>query len=359
MGYTMSYDASIKCKKADIKGLLHHNARDVDMQNNIIINHSNECINSDYTQYNQTYYYNHTTGEFEKCSDISQIEESLQKRLKAVKKPLRRDAVVLRSLILQLDPNWYDKHTNIEERNYSYKCMVEWVSETFGKQNIISFSIHNDETNPHIHVSFCPVTQDGRLSQKDFIDKNKLKRQHRSLREYMADKGFDIEMKNKKPGKYARRMSVSEYKDFAELQSEHEILDSAFRYHLKRKAELSKKESDLDNRESDLISKEKALQDKIKRFTEEAKQCQAGLLELANQYWAQPEREDALTRFAKLSKNKSGVSFYELFQKAQKKEKDYTYSKIAKQRELLNRFEEIANRYEQSKADAQCEMEWK
>ena len=51
--------------------------------------------------------------------------------------------------------------------------------------------------------------------------------------------------------------------------------------------------------------------------------------------------------------------FTNYFKKRKKKEKDYTYSKIAKQRELLNRFEEIANRYEQSKADAQCEMEWK
>ena len=38
MSYTMSYDASVKCKKSDVKGLLHHNARDVDMKNNTISN---------------------------------------------------------------------------------------------------------------------------------------------------------------------------------------------------------------------------------------------------------------------------------------------------------------------------------
>ena len=37
----MSYDASVKCKKQDVKGLIHHNAREVDMQNDINLNHWN------------------------------------------------------------------------------------------------------------------------------------------------------------------------------------------------------------------------------------------------------------------------------------------------------------------------------
>ena len=39
--FTMSYDASVKCKKQDVKGLIHHNAREVDMQNDINLNHWN------------------------------------------------------------------------------------------------------------------------------------------------------------------------------------------------------------------------------------------------------------------------------------------------------------------------------
>ena len=47
--FTMSYDASVKCKKQDVKGLIHHNAREVDMQNGVNLNHSNECIDIDRT----------------------------------------------------------------------------------------------------------------------------------------------------------------------------------------------------------------------------------------------------------------------------------------------------------------------
>lgn len=172
------------------------------MQNGINLNHSNECIDSDRTMNNRTYFYNQKKKCFEECTDIQQIYDSLDERLKCVKRPLRKDAVVLRSMVLQLAPEWYEEHYSEKEKLYSYDCMIDWVCDTFGENNIISFSIHEDETNPHIHVSFCPVTSDGRLSQKDFIDKFKLKQQHQSLRKYMLERGFDIALENRKSGDY-------------------------------------------------------------------------------------------------------------------------------------------------------------
>lgn len=345
MSYTMSYDASVKCKKSDVKGLLHHNARDVDIKNNIYMNHANKCINSDYTEYNQTYYYNQDEEKFIKCTDIHQIYNSLSKRLENVKRPLRRDAVILRSLILQLDPAWYEEHWNEEEREYSYDCMLAWACETFGEKNIISFSIHEDETNPHIHVSFCPVTQDGRLSQKDFIDKNKLKLQHRSLREYMTEKGFEIEMKNRKPGKYARRMSVEEYKDYAELQSEHENLDSAFRYAVKQQNLLDQRKNNLDIRENRLKSKEENFRKQVQEFLKDIKEYQSNISELAQEYWTQPDADDFAIHFMKSMVNKkTGVSFYDLYQNELKKETIRVKKELEKRNVLLDKFSEIARK---------------
>ena len=357
MAYTISYDASIKCKKSDVMGLLHHNARDVDIRNDIYMNHSNDCINSDYTKYNQTFYYNQDEAEFKKCTDIRQIYDSLSKRLKSVKRPLRRDAVVLRSLILQLDPSWYEEHWNEEEREYSYDCMLAWACETFGEKNIISFSIHEDETNPHIHVSFCPVTQDGRLSQKDFIDKNKLKLQHRSLREYMTEKGFEIEMKNRKPGKYARRMSVEEYKDYAELQSEHENLDSAFRYAVEQQNLLDQRKNNLDIRENRLKSKEENFRKQVQEFLKDVQEYQSNISELAQEYWTQPDADDFATYFMKSMVNKkTGVSFYDLYQKEVKKEKSRVENEITKRNMLLDKFADIARKAERNDYSSECEL---
>lgn len=356
MGYTMSYDASIKCKKTDVKGLLYHNARDVDMYNGICRNHSNECIDATRTGYNQTYYYNQETETFEKCTDIEQIYTALKKRLETVKKPLRRDAVVLRSLILQLDPSWYEEHTSEAEWEFSYDCMIEWVCETFGQENIISFSIHEDETNPHIHVSFCPVTPDGRLSQKDFIDKNKLRTQHKSLREFMTEKGFEIEMQNRKPGKYARRMSVDEYKDFAELQSEHENLDSAFQYNVQQQEQLKRKKAELDTREQHLQAKETDFHRRLQAFTEQAEAYRKELLEMADEYWCQPDAEDPVMRFLKTMKNTStGISLYEVYQKRQEKEKARVADELVKRKTQLDKIYGIARAYEQKDNSSQYE----
>ena len=119
VAFTMSYDASVKCKKQDVKGLIHHNAREVDMQNGVNLNHSNECIDTDRTTNNRTYFYNQKKKCFEECSDVQQIYDSLDERLKCVKRPLRKDAVVLRSMVLQLDPKWYEEHYSEQERLYS------------------------------------------------------------------------------------------------------------------------------------------------------------------------------------------------------------------------------------------------
>lgn len=354
MGYSMSFDASVKCKRNNVKGLIYHNARDVDMRNGIKRNHSNSSIDSDYTLNNQTYYYNSKTKRFEECTDVSQIENALQERLAMVKRPLRKDAVILRSLILQLDPEWYDEHMDESERQYSYKCMIDWACEIFGKKNIISYSLHEDETNPHIHVAFTPVTEDGRLSQKDYFDKNKLREQHRSLRQYMTDKGFEIDLKNRKPGKYARRMSVEEYRDFAELQNEQQILDSSFRYNVKRRQELDKRKLDLDRRESNLKAQEAAFFQKANIFVQELQECQNGLLKLANEYWNRSE-DDPLTQYAKSVKNKDGISFYDLYEKHLVKEQARVQKELARRRSVLEHFESIARMDERQRYSSQFE----
>ena len=37
---------------------------------------------------------------------------------------------------------------------------------------------------------------------------------HQDFREFMRDKGYDVELERRKPGKHAKRLSESEYKDW-------------------------------------------------------------------------------------------------------------------------------------------------
>ena len=87
---------------------------------------------------------------------------------------------------------------------------------------------HGDEASPHLHIGFCPVTDDGRLSQKDwFSSPAALRAMHKDFREYMAGRGYDIDMANRKPGKHAKRLGVQEYKDFRELERQRAELEAA------------------------------------------------------------------------------------------------------------------------------------
>ena len=120
-------------------------------------------------------------------------------RLAQVKKPLRKDAVLMRGVMLQLDPLWFDAHCsdwrtdglNEAVRRY-VQVQLNWACAEFGQQNIIGGSIDLDETSPHLQLSVVPVTGDGRLSQKDFFQgPGHFRKQRKELCDALEAAGYD------------------------------------------------------------------------------------------------------------------------------------------------------------------------
>ena len=96
------------------------------------------------------------------------------------------------------------------------KDIYGFVCREFGEENIASFIVHLDETGPHAHCVFVPLTADGRLCSKEVIGgKNKIEAQqhmrdlHTRLaevnRKYGLDRGNDIQVTG------ARHRSTAEY----------------------------------------------------------------------------------------------------------------------------------------------------
>lgn len=96
------------------------------------------------------------------------------------------------------------------------KDIYGFVCREFGEENVASFIVHLDETGPHAHCVFVPLTADGRLCSKEVLGgKNKIEaRQHmRDLhtrlaevnRKYGLDHGDDIQVTG------ARHRSTAEY----------------------------------------------------------------------------------------------------------------------------------------------------
>ncbi|WKN46525.1 MobV family relaxase [Tunicatimonas pelagia] len=71
----------------------------------------------------------------------------------------------------------------------------EFLSKEFGKDNIVRFAMHADEKTPHIHATVVPLTEDGRLSARDYLfgHKSKLKgfqdRYAEAMKEYGLERG--------------------------------------------------------------------------------------------------------------------------------------------------------------------------
>jgi hypothetical protein len=71
---------------------------------------------------------------------------------------------------------------------------LDHIAGKYGQQNILYAVVHNDETTPHMHVGFVPITDDRRLAAKEYFHgKTKIRRIQDDFHNYMNKRGYDIE----------------------------------------------------------------------------------------------------------------------------------------------------------------------
>ena len=160
--YSMSYGIIrvAKFNSSAVRGIQIHDEREKDRS------HSNPDI------------------DFSKTEDNYSLQERANKTYNQVikeridslnlKKAVRKDAVVMCSFVITSDKEFFNNISLEQEKAYFQKA-YEFVKEKYGEQNIISAEVHKDETTPHLHINFIPVTKDNRLSAKSLFDKKSLK----------------------------------------------------------------------------------------------------------------------------------------------------------------------------------------
>lgn len=160
--------------KGSTGGLQRHNEREPGQR------HSNKNIKPDRTKDNI----------FLKPKDGRTYGERVEDRLEAGyrgTKAVRKDAVKMVEATVQLggDITKESEETQIEALKEAY----EQLKEMYGEENIISAVIHVDETTPHLHCDFVPLTKRGNLSAKDVIgDKKKMRRTQEKFLEAMQER---------------------------------------------------------------------------------------------------------------------------------------------------------------------------
>ena len=136
-------------------------------------NHSNRMISPNKSKQNINL--THNTGTYrERFENL--IDQKYNGRRKKDGTPsIRKDAVRMFQVSVNLgeyDDKWnrtvLDKDKMVDTlKNDIYPMLVE---EFGGKDNILGAAIHMDESTPHLHLDVVPLTSDGKLSAKSFID---------------------------------------------------------------------------------------------------------------------------------------------------------------------------------------------
>lgn len=252
-------------------GRWRHLARDADELAGFSTRHRNVSIDPDRTARFNESWVNDGAGGYraptastrtQKNGKVVQVRPSaefdsyLDERLATVTKTIRKDAVGLRGFVFKIDPEWFDRY-NPDWRTEGLNVQAEAVHRSFvqwaegfmgGQSNVVGWFVHADEAGyPEVQLMATPVTEDGRLSQKDFFPgPTAMSAMHRDLRKHLReDVGYLADMKVKEDSK-VKRSSEALKRATAEIEAERAAVKAAAAAVGKREKRVEAREAGVD-----------------------------------------------------------------------------------------------------------------
>ncbi len=105
----------------------------------------------------------------------------------------RSDSVRMVEALVTATPEFFRGKKKFEIRAY-FQEALEFIQQHQDPKTIISAAVHMDEANPHMHLSFVPLTEDKRLCAKEIVgNKKKLTQWQDRFWEHMVKKYPDLE----------------------------------------------------------------------------------------------------------------------------------------------------------------------
>lgn len=167
-----------KYKNGNVAGLQRHNQRENKSYSNTDIDINKSSFNYDLV--------NEQLISFNK--KIKNIIDTKRKADRA----LRKDAVVYCECIISSDNDFF-KNLELEEQKRFFDVSLKFLENRIGKDNLVSATVHLDETTPHMHFGFVPMNADGSLSAKKMVNRSFLREIQENLPYTLKKHGFDIE----------------------------------------------------------------------------------------------------------------------------------------------------------------------
>jgi hypothetical protein len=79
----------------------------------------------------------------------------------------RKDAVIGLEYFVGASPQWFDGKTREQQDSY-FRESIDWLEKRHGKENVVGWSIHRDETSPHLVAYVVPMSDRGTLNAKQW-----------------------------------------------------------------------------------------------------------------------------------------------------------------------------------------------
>ena len=97
-------------------------------------------------------------------SSPAEVMQALRDRLPD---KYRKDAVIGLEYFVGASPQWFDGKTREQQDTY-FQESIEWLKQRHGKENVVGWSIHRDETSPHLVAYVVPMSDRGTLNAKQW-----------------------------------------------------------------------------------------------------------------------------------------------------------------------------------------------
>lgn len=114
----------------------------------------------------------------EKINYLETIEDKIVSNKKS-KRKIGDNQVQHMYGVITSDSQFFSSMDKDQVKSF-FENSLEFIENRFGKENILYATVHMDETTPHMHFGFVPITSDGRLCARDILNGRK---QHSELQD--------------------------------------------------------------------------------------------------------------------------------------------------------------------------------
>lgn len=158
-------------------------------------------------------YLNHEKRDYGELAD--------QRIAQVVTRKVRSDQVRAVEVIMTGSPEAFKRDEHGRAADYSKSKWAQdnlhFLQNKYGKENVVSFTLHQDEKTPHIHAVIVPITADGRLAAKELFTPQTLRELQTEYAQVMTAHGMERGIEHSQTKHQAQRRLYGQADQTAQL----------------------------------------------------------------------------------------------------------------------------------------------